>query len=80
MVILLDSEFLWQSYPVTLAIQKHSFCGINQSDCEKVIDDTCSFFFSLILVSIFSNPNDATLFPGSPPLRGRGGDPGNEVA
>ena len=44
-VVSLDSEFLWFLL-VVIANQRRSFLGLNQSDCEKVIDNACSFFVS----------------------------------
>ena len=40
----LDLELLWWLFLVLIANQKRLFEAINQSDCDKVIDNTCSFF------------------------------------
>ena len=42
----LDSEFLWELFLVVIANQRGSVWAIKQSDCEKVINNACSFFVS----------------------------------
>ena len=53
-------------HAIVIANQERSFWEINQSDCEKVIDNACSFFGShalnILLTKCFKEINERLKF------------------